>query len=75
LQQALVGESTGEEQLFSSGSILSRSGSTSELDYYFQKLKVDKFNCNMPLFAHPYLYTLHEKLEKNVYKKRMNMVG
>lgn len=39
LLQALVGESAGEEQLFSSGSILSRGGSTSELDFYLQKLK------------------------------------
>lgn len=39
LLQALVGESSGEEQLFSSGSISSRSGSTSELDFYLQKLK------------------------------------
>ncbi|KAJ8420768.1 hypothetical protein Cgig2_003641 [Carnegiea gigantea] len=37
--QALVGGSAGEEQLFSLGSILSRSGSTSELDFYLQKLK------------------------------------
>ncbi|XP_074280692.1 protein TRANSPARENT TESTA 9 isoform X2 [Silene latifolia] len=39
LLQALVGESSGEEQLFSSGSNSLRGGFTSELDFYLQKLK------------------------------------
>ncbi|KAL9224281.1 hypothetical protein vseg_000336 [Gypsophila vaccaria] len=39
LLQALVGESTGEEQLFSSGSNSVRNGFTSELDCYLQKLE------------------------------------
>ncbi|XP_021751026.1 protein CLEC16A homolog isoform X1 [Chenopodium quinoa] len=39
LLQALVGESSGEEQLFSSGSNSTRFGFVSELDSYLQKLK------------------------------------
>ncbi|KAH9619388.1 hypothetical protein KSS87_021758 [Heliosperma pusillum] len=39
LLQALFGESSGEEQLFSSGSNSLRGGFTSELDFYLQKLK------------------------------------
>lgn len=40
LLQALVGESSGEEQLFSSGCNSTKSGFISELDIYTQKLKV-----------------------------------
>lgn len=40
LQQALVGEGLGEEQLFSSGTSSFRDGIGSELDGYQQKLKV-----------------------------------
>ncbi|KMT03645.1 hypothetical protein BVRB_8g189840 [Beta vulgaris subsp. vulgaris] len=39
LLQALVGESSGEEQLFSSGSNSTKSGFISELECYLQKLK------------------------------------
>ncbi|KAL2930168.1 Protein TRANSPARENT TESTA 9 [Bienertia sinuspersici] len=39
LLQALVGESSGEEQLFSSGSNSTKSGFISELENYTQKLK------------------------------------
>lgn len=40
LQQALVGEDSGEEQLFSSESSGVKDGVSSELDIYLQKLKV-----------------------------------
>ncbi|RDX92605.1 Protein CLEC16A-like protein, partial [Mucuna pruriens] len=39
LQQALVGEASGEEQLFSSENSLTRDGSGCELDVYLEKIK------------------------------------
>lgn len=40
LQQALVGEDSAEEQLFSSEGTRAKDGLSSELDIYMQKLKV-----------------------------------
>lgn len=42
LQQALVGEDSAEEQLFSSEGTRVKDGLNSELDIYMQKLKVHK---------------------------------
>ncbi|KAL2533409.1 hypothetical protein Adt_06760 [Abeliophyllum distichum] len=50
LLQALVGEETGEEQLFSSESTVVKDGISSELDIYLQKLK-DQYgvSCSSPM--------------------------
>ncbi|XP_010276705.1 PREDICTED: uncharacterized protein LOC104611385 isoform X2 [Nelumbo nucifera] len=47
LLQALVGEGSGEERLFSSGGSPMKDGSSSELDSYFQKLK-DQYRLSCP---------------------------
>ncbi|PNY02624.1 hypothetical protein L195_g025938 [Trifolium pratense] len=43
VQQALVGSASGEEQLFSSESSLTRDGIACELDVYLEKIKVCNF--------------------------------
>jgi hypothetical protein len=40
VQQALVGESSGEEELFSPKSSLTRDGAGSDIDAYHKKIKV-----------------------------------
>jgi hypothetical protein len=45
VQQALVGSASGEEQLFSSESSLTRDGIACELDVYLEKIKVCNFLC------------------------------
>jgi len=45
VQQALVGEASGEEQLFSSESSLPRDGIACGLDVYLNKIKVCNFLC------------------------------
>lgn len=45
LQQALVGESSGEEQLFSSENNTTKDSISTELDRYLQRLKVRLFYC------------------------------
>jgi protein CLEC16A len=46
VQQALVGSASGEEQLFSSESSLTRDGIACELDVYLEKIKVCNFLCS-----------------------------
>lgn len=49
VQQALVGEASGEEQLFSSKSSLTKDGIGSELDIYLEITKVCSSFCSLAI--------------------------
>ena len=51
VQEALVGEASGEEQLFSPKSSLARDGTGSELDFYHEKIKVCSSFCSSSIAA------------------------
>ena len=56
LQQALVGEGSGEDQLFSSDSSSAKDIITTELDGYIQKLKVCHLNIILSFYSSNWHY-------------------